>query len=254
MPKISAVIIARNEENHIERCIKSLQGVADEILVVDTGSVDRTIGLAMSLGAEVLAIEWQGYARSKNIGNERASYDHILSLDADEALSPELREAILAEKPRLGGLYRFNRLTNYCGQWIRHCGWYPDPKLRLFDRRAARWEGEFVHESLQYDRSLEVKQLPGDLLHYSFESLNDHLRRVNHYSDLAAREIIEQGRHISAGKLWLSPPLKFFKSYILKQGWRDGFYGLCISAISAFDVFIRYAKVREGVIGMKDEG
>lgn len=141
MAKISAVIIARNEENNIERCIKSLQGVADEVLLVDTGSADRTIKLAMSLGAEVLAIEWQSYARSKNIGNERAGYDHILSLDADEALSPELAAAILAEKPRLGSLYRFNRLTNYCGQWIRHCGWYPDPKLRLFDRRAAAGRG-----------------------------------------------------------------------------------------------------------------
>lgn len=242
MDKISAVIITRNEAKNIERCLISLQGVADEIVVVDAHSEDETANICRRHGARVFLKEWGGFAANKNFGNAQAAYDHILSVDADEALSPELAQAILAEKPRLKPLYTFNRLTNYCGRWIRHCGWYPDRKLRLFDRRIARWEGEFVHEYLAYPPDAAVCHLTGDLWHFSFDSLSDHLQRVDRYSTLAAQELHKKEVGGLWGKLITGPPLKFLKSYVFKNGWLDGFYGFCICSISAFDVFIRYAK------------
>lgn len=242
MDKISAVIITRNEAKNIGRCLASLQDVADEIIVVDAHSDDHTVEICRQHGAQVYLKDWEGYAANKNFGNERATHHHILSLDADEVLSPELARAIVAEKAQLKPLYSFNRLTNYCGQWIRHCGWYPDPKLRLFDRRIARWEGPFVHEYLACSSDLPVCHLPGDLWHYSFRSLSDHLQRVDRYSTLAAQELHNKKAGGLWGKLLTAPPLKFFKCYVLKKGCLDGFYGFCICAISAFDIFIRYAK------------
>ncbi|HQU71485.1 MAG TPA: glycosyltransferase family 2 protein [Calditrichia bacterium] len=246
MPGISGVIITLNEEKNIARCIRSLEGVCDEIIVLDSGSVDKTSAIAAELGAVVLERPWAGYAATKNFANAQARFDYILSIDADEALSEELRANILAAREALQGAYRFNRLTNYCGHWIRYSGWYPDPKTRLFPKSGARWVGDFVHESLQVDPELPIRHLRGDLWHYSFVSLSDHLRRVDTYSDLAAREMLKAGKPVSLAKLLLSPFLKFFKSFFLKQGFRDGFPGFSIAVISAFDVFIRYAKVRMG--------
>ncbi len=248
MNKISAVIIAKNNENDIKRCLTSLKDVADEIIVVDAFSQDRTPEISKKLGATVYQIEWHGYSRNKNYGNQKASHDFILSIDSDEALSPELAAAIIAAKPDLGSLYTFNRRTNYCGKWIRHCGWYPDVKLRLFDRRVAQWEGDFVHEQLQFDPKIPVQHLSGDLLHYSFNSISDHIKRLDRYSTLAAQDIVRKNKRVPLWEIVISPLVKFLKTYFLKLGVLDGFYGFCISIISGVDVFIRYAKVREAYL------
>ncbi len=245
MNKISAVIITYNEEANIGRCLQSLQGVVDEILVVDAFSADRTVEICREFQAQVVQKSWEGYSRNKNFGNAQARFDYILSIDADEALSPELAHSILAAKSNLRGAYTMSRLTNYCGRWIRHGGWYPDVKLRLFNRQDARWVGDFVHESLEFVRRVPRIHLKGDLLHYSFHSLADHLQRVNTYSDLAAREILHRNPTGILFKMLFSPPAKFIKGYVFQRGFLDGFHGLCIAAISAFDVFIRYAKVHE---------
>ena len=244
MLKLSAVIITYNEENNIERCLRSLRQVADEIVIVDSFSSDRTVEICKKYGAKIYERRWQGYSHTKNFGNQMAAYNQILSIDADEVLSPELEASILHMKANsLPGIYSFNRKTNYCGKWIHHCGWYPDVKIRFFDRTFARWEGEYVHEELSFKRSLAVRHLKGDLLHYSFESLGDHLQRVNKYSDLAASELLERDKGGAGFRMVFSPLSKFLKLYFLKKGFLDGFYGFCICAISAFDVLIRYAKV-----------
>lgn len=244
MLKLSVVIITYNEEKNIERCLRSVRNVADEIVIVDSFSSDRTAEICKKYGTKIYERKWQGYSHTKNFGNQMAAYNQILSIDADEALSPELEASILEMKRNsLAGIFSFNRKTNYCGKWIGYCGWYPDVKIRLFDRNFARWEGEYVHEELSFQRSLPVRHLKGDLLHYSFESIADHLQRVNKYSDLAASELLERDIKGMAFKMIFSPAGKFLKSYFLKKGFLDGFYGFCICAISAFDVLIRYAKV-----------
>jgi glycosyltransferase involved in cell wall biosynthesis len=244
MNLISAVIITHNEEKNIERCLRSIEGVVDEIIVVDSNSTDRTVEICRESGAQVYQTEWKGYAENKNYGNQQATSDYILSIDADEALSEKLRSSILGHKNSLQGAYRFKRLTNYCGQWIYHCGWYPDTKTRLFPKQKAVWEGEYVHEHLKLDPGLSVTDIPADLLHYAFLSFSEHIETVKLYSSLAAKQIFKEGRIFSFYfKLLVGPPVKFIKCYLLKRGFLDGFYGFCICWISAFDIFLRYARV-----------
>ena len=242
MKPISAVIITFNEAQKITRCLNSVRKVADEIIVIDSFSTDNTLTICQQFNVRVEQREWEGYASAKNYGNRIAQHDFILSIDADEVLSPELISSILTEKPRLSGAYSMNRLTNYCGSWIYHCGWYPDTKIRLFNRQDARWAGDYVHEALEFSRPVDITRLNGDLWHYSFDSLGDHIQRVNQYSDLAAQELVASGKGGYWGKMLISPGVKFVQSYLFRRGILDGFYGFCISAISAFDIFIRYAK------------
>ena len=242
MPKISAVIITKNEEKNLGRCLDSLKNVVDEILIVDSFSEDRTRNISEEAGAKFLEKEWMGYSATKNWANEQAKYPYILSLDADEALSPELHSAIQKAKPSLNGIYAFNRLTNYCGKWIRHSGWYPDTKVRLFPKDAAHWEGAFVHEILKTDPNQPLNHLRGDLFHYSYYTLSEHIARANTYSDLAAQQILEKEKGGLLFKCLLNPYFRFWKHYLLKGGFRDGFYGFVISAISAFEVFLKYSK------------
>lgn len=243
MPPISAVIITLNEAENIGRCLASLKGVADEIIVVDAFSEDNTVAICQAAGATVHQRAWEGYAAAKNFGNNNASHDFILSIDADEVLSEELSAGIRAIKDQLPQACAFNRLTCYGGHWVRHCGWYPDTKLRLFNRHRARWTGDFVHEHLQLDPGIAVQHLSGDLLHYSFSGISDHLQRMDRYSTLAAREMFNTGKKSSWIQLTLSPALRFFKIYFLKSGFRDGFTGMVIAVISGIDIFIRYAKL-----------
>ncbi len=242
MAAISAVIITYNEETNIKRCLESVATVADEILIIDSFSTDQTTTICREFGCRVIQRPWEGYSRTKNFGNQSAQYDFILSIDADEVLSPRLITSLLAHKPSLQGAYSMNRLTNYCGKWIHHCGWYPDPKVRLFNRQEAHWVGEYVHEYLQFNRPVATVHLAGDLWHYSFNSFQDHLQRVNQYSELAAQELVALGKENLLPKMLFSPMLKFFKIYLVQRGFLDGFYGFSIASISAFDIFIRYAK------------
>ncbi len=242
MTKISAVIITKNEEQNIRRCLESVTQVTDKIIVVDSHSTDNTVSICREYQVEVFQLEWKGYAHAKNFGIGKTNNDYILSIDADEVLSEPLIHSIQRVKEQMTGAFSFNRLSNYCGQWIHHCGWYPDRKLRIFPKNKAQWSGDFVHEKLQFNEPLEVANLRGDLLHYSFRSLSDHIQRVDRYSRLAAEELVQKNEDLLYLKLIVLPVFKFIKSYLLQGGFIDGFLGFCICSISGFDVFLRYAK------------
>ncbi|HEV3138175.1 MAG TPA: glycosyltransferase family 2 protein [Pirellulales bacterium] len=244
MLSLSVIITTLNEEKNIARCLRSVQGVADEVIVVDSASTDATRAICASFGAKVFVRAWEGYAAAKNFAASQAAHDFILSLDADEALGDELRKSILAAKSRdCIGFFSFKRITNYCGQWIRHCGWYPDIKLRLYDRRLARWEKP-IHEQLAPwpDR---IQLLEGHCLHYSYYTIAGHVQQANRFTDLTAQQAFAEGRRSGWLKIVVSPWFKFFKSYILQLGFLDGYRGFVISRISAYAVFVKYAKLRE---------
>lgn len=228
LAKISAVVITQNEEEHIGACICSLMPVVDEVVVVDSHSTDRTVSIAKSHGAVVLSVDWQGYAATKNRGNEAAKYTFILSIDADEVLSEDLQKSI-AEKKQRGlnpqFIYQLNRRNYYCGQWIRYAGWYPDAKVRLFDKHTSKWEGE-VHEQLAYTEAKNTVQLAGDLFHYSIKDKEDHIARLRKYNKLA--KPID-----SVIKAYLSALATFVKLYITKRGCLDGKLGFQLCYLSA---------------------
>jgi glycosyltransferase involved in cell wall biosynthesis len=241
---ISAVIITLNEERNIGRCIASVQGVADEVIVVDAESTDCTAAIAAEHGARVVARRWTDYSDQKNFANGLAHHAFILSLDADEELSPQLRASLLAARQAgLHGAYSVHRLTNYCGDWVRHGGWYPDTKVRLFPKSAVRWEGEYVHETLGLDPGTSVTLLKGDLLHYSYPSLRAHEERIERYSDLHARKLLAAGKRAGFAKLWLSPAAKFLQCYLLRLGFLDGGAGYRIATLSAKAVYLKYQKL-----------
>jgi len=241
---ISAVIITRDEERNIGRCIASLAGVADEVVVVDAESTDATRAIAERLGAKVAVRPWTDYSDQKNFANGLAEGPYILSMDADEALSPELTTSLLeAKRAGLHGAYRFNRLTNYCGTWVHHGGWYPDTKTRLFPKDGARWEGEHVHEELRLAPGTPVTTLEGDLLHWSYPSVEDHLARIERYSDLHARKLLAAGRRAGPLKRLLSPVVKFIQGYLFQLGFLDGRAGFHIAWYSARAVRLKYEKL-----------
>ncbi len=244
MTGISAVIITRNEAHNIERCITSLKGVVDEVVVVDAESDDATRTIAEAAGARVIVRPWTGYSDQKNFANALAQGEYILSMDADEALSEVLKASLHeAISKGLVGAYRFNRLTNYCGTWVRHGGWYPDAKVRLFPRGAASWEGAHVHEELRLEPNTRIEQLQGDLLHYSYPTVQAHRDRIERYSDLHARKMFSEGKRTNVLKRWFSPAVKFIQSYVLRMGMLDGAAGWSIAKLSARAVFLKYAKL-----------
>jgi glycosyltransferase involved in cell wall biosynthesis len=242
--KISATIITRNEQDNLPRALKSLGCCCDEIVIVDSGSTDSTVEVARRLGARVIEREWTGYANQKNFAAGAAGHDWILALDADEALSEELQREIDQLKQQNAGPdgYDFPRLAQYRGKWIRHSGWYPDRKVRLYDRRKGRWVGDYVHESVRVEG--RVGQLQGDLLHYTCPTFSRHVETVNRYTTLAAQEMAAQGRHVSLPSLLLAPPWAFVRSYLVQRGFLDGREGFLIAAMAAFYVFAKYAKAK----------
>lgn len=244
MLPLSVVIITLNEEKNIGRCLQSVRQVADEIIVVDSASTDATRTICESFGAKVCVRAWEGYSAAKNFGASHATHDFILSLDADEALSDELEKSILEVKTRgCIGFFSFKRLTNYCGQWIKHCGWYPDIKLRLYDRRRVSWQGS-IHEQLA-PRPDRIERLRGDCLHYSYYTIAGHVQQANKFTDLTAEQAFSRGKRSGWLRIVFAPPLKFIKSYFLQLGFMDGYHGFVISRISASAVFFKYAKLRE---------
>jgi len=241
--KISATIITYNEERNLPRAIESLR-CADEVLVVDSGSSDRTVELAEKLGARVVESPWLGYAKQKNLAAERASFDWILSIDADESLSEALEGEIwrLKKAQPDSDAYTMPRMARYLGRWIRHSGWYPDRKVRLYHRSKAHWEGDFVHESLKVTGSLG--HLQGNLLHFTCESLAEHIKTMDRYTTLAAEQLVETGKPVSWARLICEPPWTFFQTYVLKAGFLDGVEGLAIANMAALYNFLKYAKAR----------
>lgn len=242
---ISATIVTLNEERNIARAIESLTCV-DEIVVVDSGSGDRTREIAAGLGARVIEEPWRGYAAQKNFAACGASHEWILSLDADECLTPELALEITALKqsgPHCDG-YSFPRLAQYLGRWIHHSGWYPDRKVRLYDRRKAKWVGEYVHESVRVEGT--IGQLGGNLLHFTCASLSEHLRTLDRYTTLAAQEVRALGKSIPVTRLTIDPAWTFFRTYVLQRGFLDGPQGLAIAWMAALYTFLKYAKAMPG--------
>ena len=246
MTPISVVIITFNEEQNIGRCLQSVQDIAKEILVVDSFSTDRTEAICKEFGVRFIQHPFEGHIQQKNYAITQATYPHILSLDADEALSDQLRDSIreALRDWKYDGYY-FNRLTSYCGKWIRHSGWYPDRKLRLWDSRKGRWTGMNPHDRYELDKGCTQGYLRGDLLHYTFHTISQHLDTVNKFSEAGARALYEKGKKSNTLKILVKGMAKFIRNYFIKLGFLDGYYGFLICRISAFATMIRYAKLKE---------
>jgi glycosyltransferase involved in cell wall biosynthesis len=243
--EISVVIITYNEEKRLENALKSVKGIAAEIIVVDRYSSDETLTVAKKYTKQVFQRKWTNFSDQKNFANSKAQYPWILSLDADERLSPELQEEILGlkESEEEYSAYSMPRQVYYLGKWIRHSGWYPDRKIRLFRKAKAHWEGEYVHECLVVDGS--IRKLKGRLYHFTYQDIADHLARINSFSGLGAQKLYSKKKKCRWYHLTFLPFLRFVRSYVLKAGFLDGFAGLVISAFNGYSIFIRYAKLRE---------
>lgn len=245
--KISGVIITYNEARNIARCLQSLQVVCDEILVLDSYSTDSTAQICHSFGVRFEQNTFEGHIQQKNEALQRASHTWVLSLDADEALSPELRASILAlkkESPQKGG-FTFNRLTNYCGKWIHHSGWYPDTKLRLVTKADAQWGGINPHDQLLPSKELQLQHLKGDLLHYSYYTKADHFKQIAYFSAIAAKELHARRIKSSIPTIIIKVAAQFIKSYFIKLGFLDGAAGWHIAVRSAYATQQKYQLLRK---------
>ncbi len=243
---LSVVIITFNEEKNIARCLESVKNVADEIVVVDSFSTDKTQEICSKFNVKFVQHKFEGYIQQKSWAIKQVNSKYVLSLDADEVLSAKLEKSILEVKNNwnFDGYY-FNRLTNYCGKWIKHCGWYPDKKLRLFVHSKGSWSGVNPHDRFVMHEGTTTSYLKGDLLHYSYCSILQHVEQSNKFSEIAAKADFNNGRKVSFMGLIIKPCWKFIRDYFLKAGFLDGYYGFVICKISAKAVFIKYLKIRE---------
>ena len=246
MDKLSVVIITLNEERNIGRAIESVERIADEIIVVDSYSTDRTKEICESRNVKFVQADWKGYSETKNYANSLADNNYIFSLDADEAVDKDLEKTIIANKHKgLTGVYTVNRKTNYCGKWINHSGWYPDKKIRIFPKDKTKWKGEFVHEELEFSEGLNEVELPGHLEHYSYYNFTEHRARADKYSILTAKKMSAQGKKAGILKPYLSAIGRFISMYIFKLGFLDGRMGFKIAQISAQSNILKYKELRK---------
>ncbi|MFL6281341.1 MAG: glycosyltransferase family 2 protein [Vicinamibacterales bacterium] len=242
--KLTVTVITRDEAANIAAALQSVAW-ADEIIVVDSHSTDETASIARALATRVEIREWPGYSAQKNYAASLASHDWILSLDADERVTPELAEEIrelLRKGPAECG-YRIPRVTWYLGRWIRSTDWYPDYQLRLYDRRSSRWNGRRVHESVESDRP--PGRLRHELQHYAYRDLSHHLATIDTYTSLAAEQWLSEGRRTGAVEMFFHPRFAFIRNYLLRGGFRDGAAGLLVSRMNAYYVFLKFAKLWE---------
>lgn len=244
MRPLSVVIITHNEERNIGRCLVSVKEIADDIVVVDSYSTDRTEAIVREHGARFIQHTFDGHIQQKNWAITQAAHPFILSLDADEALDDRLRNSIARAKEGSADGHTMNRLTNYCGSWIRHGGWYPDVKLRLWDSRKGRWAGTNPHDRYEMDPAARIVHLAGDILHYSYYAVADHYKQVDYFTTIAAKALAAEGRRADFVKLWISPVAKFLGSYIVQLGFLDGRHGFTIARISAYATRLKYIKLR----------
>lgn len=249
MPKsvqLSVAIITFNEEKNIRRCIESVLPIADDIVVVDSFSTDDTEKICLELGVRFITHQFDGHIEQKNWALTQVKFPHVLSLDADEALDNSLIENIKSIKQNweFDGYY-MNRLTNYCGKWIHHCGWYPDKKLRLWDSRKGKWGGENPHDKFEmFEGDKTTSHIKGDILHYSYYSRDQHYKQVYYFTDILAKSQYKAGKKSTIVNLVLSPAVKFIRDYIIKLGFLDGYAGFTIARISAYATFLKYKKLR----------
>jgi len=243
---LSVAVVTLNEAANLPRLLASVRGLAAEIVIIDSGSTDRTAEIAREHAAVFETAQWTGFAAQKNRAMERSSQPWVLCLDADEEISPELaaslRDFLAGGGPAATAGGWLNRRTWYLGQWIWHA-WYPEWRLRLLKRGAGKWGGVEPHAGLEADGA--TVRLRGDLLHYPFRDLQDHLQRTIRYARTAADSYAARGREFRWHRLLLSPWVAFFKHLVLKQGFRDGWRGWLISAIRMFDCFAKYAFLLE---------
>ena len=246
MIKISAVIITFNEEEHLDKCLSSIVDIADEVLVVDSFSTDRTEEISKSHNVTFIQQEFLGYIEQKNFAISKSKYDFILSLDGDEALSKELKSSILDIKKNwlLDGYYA-NRLNNYCGQWIKHSDWYPDKKLRLFKKEAGSWQGINPHDTFKLKNTKKTGKLSGNILHWIYRDYKEHNQKVEDFSTIAAAAYFQKGKKSSLLKIIYRPAWAFFKAYFLRLGFLDGLNGFIICVQTANVTFLKYIKLYE---------
>ncbi len=239
------MVITRNEEKNIRRCLESVADIATEMIVIDAGSTDATADIAHSMGAIVHVHPWRGYASARNRGIELAACEYVLSIDADEVMGPELRRSIQrALQKGLKGAYTMNRRSSYAGTWVRFSGWYPDVKLRLYPKDGSRWTGEYVHERIVLKRGTMVVHLPGDLQHYAIDSVEEHLAKARHYAHLGAEELRIAGKKAGPLKPIVSAVAKFIRIYFFQLGFMDGKVGWNIATISAKSAYWKYHWLR----------
>ena len=251
MIKLSAILITKDEEANLERCLQSISWV-DELIVVDSGSTDNTLEIARKFKAKVFNPEWKGFGPAKQYALDQATGDWVLSIDADEEVSftlkNEIRQLLENDPPHDG--YEIPRKTQFLGQWILHSGWYPDYVLRLFRKQAGRFTPVLVHEEIVVDGSRS--RLSNPLMHYSYPTLENYVRKLDQYSSLAAEEMFKRGRKFRYWQLILKPALLFIKKLLFQKGWRDGWEGYMIARLSATSIFLRYAKLRSLEINSSD--
>lgn len=243
--KISAVIIALNEEDRIEDALKSCLEVADEIVMVDSHSTDKTVEIAKKYGAKIFKKKFVDYGSQKNFALQKTKNEWVLNLDADERVSDRLKDEILKLKKGIGveaDGFLFNRKTFYLGRWIKHSGWYPDRKLRLFKKEKSRWEGR-IHERLILEG--ETSRLAGDILHFTYRDMTDHVQRLNRYSGMQAEDIVKNNKKLLYFRFLLLAPVTFLRFYIWKAGFLDGFPGLVIALVSSWATALKYMKAIE---------
>lgn len=256
--KISACVIAKDEADRIGACLESL-AFCDEIVVLDSGSSDGTPDLCRAAGARVIETDWPGWVAQKNRAVEAATHDWILSLDADERVDAALRGEIealrdarlaAASSPRA---YEVTRRVFYLGRWIDHGGWYPEWRIRLFDRRAARWGGIDPHDKVETSAPVERIQR-GNLEHYTYRSIADHLQQMNRFTDVGAQQLYERGKRGGFWAMLLRPPWRFVHMYLLRRGFLDGKAGFVVAVLHAYAGFLKYAKLWERTRAEKAEG
>lgn len=246
MISLSAVIITYNEEHNIKDCLDSLNGIVDEILVIDSFSTDKTVAIARQIGAKVIENKFDGHIEQKNFAVASASYDWVISLDADERLSKEARKAVYQIKEKQGAdAYTFNRLNNYCGKWIKHSGWYPDQKIRLWNRNKGKWGGVNPHDSVKMNDASKLINTHTNILHYTYRNIEEHIAQINKFTTIASEQLYKKRKNASLIRVTVYPFWVFLKCYIVQFGFLDGFYGFVLSINSAYYKFLKYIKLRE---------
>ncbi len=246
MTPISVVIITFNEARNIARCLDSVKSIADDIVVIDSYSTDKTESICKAFGVRFIQHPFDGHIEQKNWAISQAKYPHILSLDADEALDAQLKESILQAKTNFNFEgFEMNRLTNYCGKFIHHCGWYPDKKLRLWDSRKGKWGGTNPHDKFELTGSkASIGFLKGDILHFSFYSIEEHYKQVNYFTDIMSKALFKEGKAASIFSVYMNPLAKFISAYFIRLGFLDGYYGFMVCKISAYATYLKYSKLK----------